>query len=547
MALTMRVSPAPWRIPVSGLVRVVDGPARVALVPLAWVLAVTGAAFRRPSAVVAVAVLLVCLPSNLQALGTSLTVADVAIAGAVMLGAVRLIAGDRVMNPRGLLPFAAVVVSVATAAVTASEITPGLQSFAHFLELFVLVPVVVAMALRDGLDVLLVAGSVIVTSLIEGSVGAYQSLTRTGASYAGQFIRAVGTFGANQVLALGALLGYGIVVTLALGLAFRGWTRIVLLATAAVLVLPLAASLSRGAWIATVVAVLVTLAAFSWRLALWMVGLSALAILVMASGFGGASTGSLDERLTSILAAGSAPDRSVQDRYALWTTAVDIWVDHPITGVGLKGFAEHRDSYAPMALSAGSDVNDRTSGFRREPLLSPHNQYLLVLSEQGTVGIAAFGTLLGTLTVAALLRGRPGQPAGRLPAGRGATASASGGPEGGYPEGGQSEGGPDGAASDGAASDRAASDRATKGDGLVGAARGGALAGGAAGRASASVGGRFLVLVAAGIIVWTLIDFLYGDIGAGPSGVVLAVLLGVVARRRIIVPRPAASVAGAIS
>ena len=38
-------------------------------------------------------------------------------------------------------------------------------------------------------------------------------------------------------------------------------------------------------------------------------------------------------------------------------------------------------------------------------------------------------------------------------------------------------------------------------------------------------------------MVWTLIDFSYGDIGAGPTGVLLAVLLGLVARRTLIVPR----------
>jgi hypothetical protein len=37
-------------------------------------------------------------------------------------------------------------------------------------------------------------------------------------------------------------------------------------------------------------------------------------------------------------------------------------------------------------------------------------------------------------------------------------------------------------------------------------------------------------------MVWTLIDFTYGDIGAGPTGVLLAVLLGLVARRVVVVP-----------
>ena len=87
----------------------------------------------------------------------------------------------------------------------------------------------------------------------------------------------------------------------------------------------------------------------------------------------------------------------MQDRYALWHAAFAIWADHPVIGVGLKDFAEYRDSYASVELSAGSDVGDRSSGISREPLLSAHNQYLMVLSEQGTVGILAFGGLLVTL------------------------------------------------------------------------------------------------------------------------------------------------------
>ena len=40
-------------------------------------------------------------------------------------------------------------------------------------------------------------------------------------------------------------------------------------------------------------------------------------------------------------------------------------------------------------------------------------------------------------------------------------------------------------------------------------------------------------------MVWTLIDFAYGDIGAGPTSVLLAVVLGLVARRSLIIPRGA--------
>jgi hypothetical protein len=42
-------------------------------------------------------------------------------------------------------------------------------------------------------------------------------------------------------------------------------------------------------------------------------------------------------------------------------------------------------------------------------------------------------------------------------------------------------------------------------------------------------------------MVWTLIDFAYGDIGAGPSSVLLAVVLGLVVRRSVIIPKATTS------
>jgi hypothetical protein len=311
----------------------VTGPARVVLAPLALVLAAIDAAVRRPSLVVAGAVLVVWLPSGLQDVSASgdVTAADLAAGGVVAAIAVRILAGDRTATRRGWLPYAAAVAAFAVATVTATDAGESLRGFVRYTELFVLVPVAVALAVRDRRDVLLVAGSLVVTSVVEGTVGVWQYVTRTGASYGGEFVRAVGTFGAQQVLALGALIGYGLLVALALGLALRGAPRIALLAIAAFLTLPLALSLSRGAWIATAVAVLVMLVVFDWRMATLAVLAVALAGLTASAG-----SGTFGERLTSIVSSGSEPDRSVKDRYALWQTAVDVWAHHPVTGVGSR-------------------------------------------------------------------------------------------------------------------------------------------------------------------------------------------------------------------
>ena len=442
----------------------VQAPVRVALAPLASGLRAVDAAVRRPSLVVAAAVLIVCVPGPLQNLGASATITDAVAGLAVIAVAVRVVAGDRIRSRRGWLPYAAVIVALAFATVGALDVAESVRGFVRYAELFVLVPLAVAVAVKDRLDMLLVAGALVATTVIEGVVGVYQSATGTGASYGGQYVRAVGTFGAEQVLAMGAVIGYGIVATLALALANRGRTRAILLAVTAALAVPLAFSLSRGSWIATALAVTLMLIAWNWRAAA-VCGALAVVVLGGLTLSGNTASATYTERVTSIGSSGSEPDRSVKDRYALWGTAVDIWRDHPVFGVGLKDFHQYRDTYAPMSLSAGSDVDDPTAGFRREPLLSAHNQYLMVLSEQGVVGAGAFGGMLLALGIGAVRRRRPDDPE------------------------------------------------------------------------ASTMEGRFLDLLAPGVLAWTLVDFAYGDIGSGPTGIVLAVLLGLVARRTVVVPR----------
>jgi O-antigen ligase len=111
----------------------------------------------------------------------------------------------------------------------------------------------------------------------------------------------------------------------------------------------------------------------------------------------GAGSDLLGRRLASITSAVSQPDQSVSDRYSLWLTATRIWLDHPLTGAGPRRFAELRDAYAPIELSSGSDTDDPVNGFRRLPLLSPHNMYLLTLSEQGLLGLAALCACFGSM------------------------------------------------------------------------------------------------------------------------------------------------------
>ncbi|GAA3303875.1 hypothetical protein GCM10020295_53610 [Streptomyces cinereospinus] len=235
----------------------------------------------------------------------------------------------------------------------------------------------------------------------QGAVGVHQYVTGTGASYQGQPIRAVGTFGPQDVMGMATVVAFGVVcaVGLALGRA-PVRQRVVAVGCALALLVPLALSFSRGAWIATAVTCAVQSALAGARHALRAGAVTVAAGVVLVGGLG-VGTALLQERIASITQVTDAPDQSVTDRYTLWAAATGMWRDRPLTGVGLKAFPEYRDAHASLALSAAGDTEGAGAAFRRQPLLSPHNMYLLVLSEQGLIGLLTLaGSWLALLVCA---------------------------------------------------------------------------------------------------------------------------------------------------
>ncbi|MFD0412892.1 O-antigen ligase family protein [Streptomyces sp. NPDC127108] len=293
------------------------------------------------------------------------------------------------------------VVGIAAAACASSSAATGITGAARYLQVFVLVPAAVLVLIRDARQFRVLAWAFVGLALFQGALGVHQNLTGTGASYMGADIRAVGTFGPTDVMGMATVVSYGLIAALAL--AFRPRAprqRAAALTCAGLLTVPLALSFSRGAWIATVAAcgVVLLLAGARHALRAALVAVAAGVVLVAGLGLGSQL---LQDRLTSITDVTDAPDQSVTDRYAMWAASVDMWRDHPVTGVGLKGFPEHRDSHASLALSSGSDTAGAGSEFRRQPLLSPHNMYLLVLGEQGLLGLLALaGSWLALLVCA---------------------------------------------------------------------------------------------------------------------------------------------------
>ncbi|GGW79357.1 O-antigen ligase family protein [Streptomyces lomondensis] len=308
------------------------------------------------------------------------------------------------LSPAAAVVLGLPVVGLALAAVGASSPEAGLTGFGRYLQVFVLVPAAVLLLLRDRADFRLLAWSFVGLALCQGAVGVHQYVTRTGASYQGEDIRAVGTFGAHDVMGMATAVSLGLVCAVGIAL---GPTSARQRATAAgcalALLAPLALSFSRGAWIATAVACAVQLALAGLRRALKVAAAVAAVGVILVGGFGG-GTAPLQQRIGSITQVTDAPDQSVVDRYTLWAAATDIWRQHPLTGVGLKGFPEYRDGHATLALSSGSETGGAGAGYQRQPLLSPHNMYLLVLSEQGLIGLLGLAGSWLALLVCGLRR-----------------------------------------------------------------------------------------------------------------------------------------------
>lgn len=99
-------------------------------------------------------------------------------------------------------------------------------------------------------------------------------------------------------------------------------------------------------------------------------------------------------------------------RSDLWGSALDVYSERPILGVGLNNFAE---GYATLP-STLANASQRRLLHHQQVLIPPHsnNLYLNILAEEGIIGLAAFAILaFAALTVT--YRGcRVADPAGRI-------------------------------------------------------------------------------------------------------------------------------------
>ncbi|NKZ08952.1 O-antigen ligase family protein [Actinomadura latina] len=369
---------------------------------------------RRPSLLVAATVASVGIPPGPAAFGPGVQVTAGDVASCVLVGtAVFLLATERVEMPRAAFwAFAPLVAALGVSTVHSADIGTSMAGFVRDLQVFVLVPLAVVLLVRDRRDLAIVFASLVGLGLAEAGYGIWQAVTGNGASMGGQNIRAVGTFGALDVMAMSIVVGFAFLILTAFALTAPGRGPAAVPAALAGLVVLAAAltlALSRGTWLALGAAAVLILVVFDRWTAVKVLTCCAALLVVMVTVMGGGGQ-AVVERSKSMAASVSHPDQSVDDRYNLWAAAVRIWEDHPLTGVGVKNFPAYRDTYATIELSSGSETADPVNGYVRQPLLSPHNEYLLFLSEQGVVGFAGFGALLAVILAGLWTRRRVRDP-----------------------------------------------------------------------------------------------------------------------------------------
>ncbi|WP_086826779.1 O-antigen ligase, partial [Streptomyces sp. NRRL B-24572] len=275
------------------------------------------------------------------------TVADAASGLLVLICLVRVLrGGTRPLTRAAAVVLGLPVLGICLAAITSHDPAASLPGVARYLQIFVLVPAAVLLTIRDRRDFAVIAWGLVAFALLQGAVGVVQYLTGTGASYQGEDVRAVGTFGATDVMGMATVVAYGLIVAAGIALGSGpGRVRTAALVCAGLLFVPLVLSFSRGAWIATVLACAIQLLLAGVRRAA-RVTLVAAATCVMLATRSSTISEPIPRPPTRTTPSAAAPDQSVTDRYTMWAAAGRMWRAEPVTGVGLKGFPRYRDSNA---------------------------------------------------------------------------------------------------------------------------------------------------------------------------------------------------------
>jgi putative inorganic carbon (hco3(-)) transporter len=293
--------------------------------------------------------------------------------------------------PYTTIPALAWLGASALSGLNASEVDVTLIQVGQMAKLLLLY-LVVANSIEDEVDIKWLMQGLLLGVLFQGLLGSYQSITghTLGLFFLGEQpqlagVRSFGTIGNSN--------GYGMFLAatlpVALALLFLEIRR--LYKTLAIVVLSagflgLIFSLSRGAWLAFIVAFIIILVfasgrkRFNSQIAFVWGGSMLMALLIITLSL----RTLIINRLTS-----SEANSAALDRITLAEGAIAMIQDYPILGVGLNNYALWMPKYDPYDYA------------NQGKIVIVHNAFLLVTAETGLVGLAAFLWFLWSLFVQA--------------------------------------------------------------------------------------------------------------------------------------------------
>lgn len=340
----------------------------------------------------------------------NLTAVDIAVALLIALWLARKIVVERgitIRFPSLTLPFVLFLFAALVSVTGALSLPHAVKELTKWLEMFAMYLYVANNV--DRAKMTRVLGVMCIAGLAEAAIGIYQFFFRWGPKgflLFGNYLRAFGTFEQPNPFA-----GYlGLIIPVAFGVVLGSMFKVqssrfqvsssnleprtsnlvtlTVIATLALVAMLAAAvmSWSRGAWLGIAAGLLVTLIVQSRRaltLTIVVVFIVAFVILmsslklipdVVAARFAGIADyfGVFDVRGVRVDDANYA----VVERMAHWQAAWEMWLAHPIFGVGIGNYAV---VYPAYALPRWDD-----------PLGHAHNYFLNIAAETGTVGLMAY-------------------------------------------------------------------------------------------------------------------------------------------------------------
>jgi putative inorganic carbon (hco3(-)) transporter len=322
-----------------------------------------------------------------------------------------------------LIPLGLFLVAVLASITVALSRSDSVDAATRWIEMAVVYLVVINL-IENKRQVLTLVGCFFAAGVMEALLGIYQSATMAGPEsfqVEDSLSRAYGTFGMPNPYAgfLGMIgpiaLALLVFVVVKVWLTHRDWTQVrhrpeestnaersglirsvavamVLLGVVGLIVTAQVLSLSRGAWVGLMAAVVVmALLAGRQPLVIRLLPLIALAALVVA-GAAHLLPGILSERLQSITAEMRFFDVSrvmvtdanyaVLERMAQWQAGLRMFETHPILGVGIGNYGAAYDQYAvnPFYFTFGH----------------AHNYYINIAAEAGLAGLVTYVAFIAT-------------------------------------------------------------------------------------------------------------------------------------------------------